>query len=291
MAIPIRFFTAVLKKSAIEAGYPGGLARFLQDHPGVPQDEQLVGVPFMSGDGLQSFTDVLKAISFDLSGGFAVGETYHGEWEPCNGIEFKSIHSDDPFPAWEAVATCQEVRESPAKKPQWTLPILIISLNKTYKHGPSLPSDISINNQFGPSEKKHTLAPKSAEERSAALNKAVEKHQSKMARTRNLATYPYLVVRIMSAVYQYEHIKVSAGARPIAQIGNKCSLVLRPEPFNAEGALSTACRAFLLSSVQHAVRETGHKICIVWGPTGCTYVEANSTLDSVDPPSGGIKAS
>ena len=49
MAIPIIFFTAVLKKESIEAGYPGGLAHFLQDHPGVPQDEHLIGVPFMSG--------------------------------------------------------------------------------------------------------------------------------------------------------------------------------------------------------------------------------------------------
>lgn len=109
MAIPIRFFTAVLKKTAIEAGYPGGLVRFLQDRPGVSQDRHLVGVPFMSGYGLQCFIDLLRATSFDISGGLAVGEMVHGEWEPCDGIEFRTVGSADSFPEWEAVVPRKEI--------------------------------------------------------------------------------------------------------------------------------------------------------------------------------------
>jgi hypothetical protein len=104
MAIPIRFYTVVLKKVAIETGYPGGLARFLQEHPSVPQDEHLVGVPFMSGGELQRFVDLLKAISFDLGRGLAIGEMTHGEWEPCSGIEFRSSNTIEIFPEWHAIA-------------------------------------------------------------------------------------------------------------------------------------------------------------------------------------------
>ena len=87
MAIPIKFYTAVLKKSAIRSQYPGGLARFLQDRPrGLPQDEDLVGLRFMSGGDLQQFLDVLSAIGFDLKQSCAVGEMYHGVIDSCEEI-------------------------------------------------------------------------------------------------------------------------------------------------------------------------------------------------------------
>ena len=104
MTIPIGFLTAVLKKAAIEAGYPGGYTRFLQEHPSVPQDDHLVGVPFMSGGALQEFVDSLKATGFDVAQGLAVGEMFHGEWEPCSGIEFRAVDPDRPFSAWVASA-------------------------------------------------------------------------------------------------------------------------------------------------------------------------------------------
>lgn len=104
MAIAIRFYTVVLKKVAIESGYPGGLTHFLQDYRGAPQDAHLVGLYFMSGGDLGRFIDLLTAISFDLTRGLAVGEMVHGEWEPCSGIEFRASHTDDIFPEWHATA-------------------------------------------------------------------------------------------------------------------------------------------------------------------------------------------
>lgn len=104
MAIQIRFYTAILKKGVIESSYPGGLARFLQDRPGVRQDEHLVGVPFMSGGELQRFVDLLRAIGFDLAKGYALGEMMHGECEPCSGIEFRATHTNQIFPEWHATA-------------------------------------------------------------------------------------------------------------------------------------------------------------------------------------------
>ena len=105
MAIPISFLTAVLKKEALEASYPGGLSRFLQGRPGVPQDEHLVGVSFMSGSELQEFVDALLASGFDVQRGLAVGEMLHGEWEPCHGIEFTAVDPGRPLTRWEARAT------------------------------------------------------------------------------------------------------------------------------------------------------------------------------------------
>lgn len=103
MAIPIRFYTAVLKKVAIESGYPGGLTHFLQDHHGA-QDANLVWLYFMSGGELGRFIDLLTAISFDLTRGLAIGEMVHSEWEPCSGIEFRASHEGEIFPEWHATA-------------------------------------------------------------------------------------------------------------------------------------------------------------------------------------------
>ena len=102
MAIPISFLTAILKKEALEAGYPGGLSRFLQDRPGVPQDEYLVGVAFMSSGELREFVNALRLCGFDVQRGLAVGEMFHGEWEPCQGIEFTCVNSGRPLGGWEA---------------------------------------------------------------------------------------------------------------------------------------------------------------------------------------------
>ncbi len=108
MAIPIRFLTAVLKKDTIAATYPGGLARFLGDHPGVQEDDQLVGVPFMSSGDLQEFIDRLQGAGFDLAQGLAVGEMFHGEWEPCAGIKFEPDVRDSPKMRWRAMAAKSE---------------------------------------------------------------------------------------------------------------------------------------------------------------------------------------
>ena len=108
MAIPISFLTAVLKKTAIETGYPRGLTGFLQDYQGGSQDEHLVGVCFMSGSELQEFIDLLKATGFDVARCLAVGEMFRGEWEPCSGIEFKATRSDPMNRGWHAYAVVEE---------------------------------------------------------------------------------------------------------------------------------------------------------------------------------------
>jgi hypothetical protein len=104
MTIPVSFLTAILKKEIIGTSYPGGLSRFMQDYPDLPEDAQLIGVPFMSGADLQDFVDSLKAIGFDVAQGLAIGEMHHGEWEGCAGIEFSALEPGNPLSRWVANA-------------------------------------------------------------------------------------------------------------------------------------------------------------------------------------------
>ena len=91
MSVPIHCITVVLKKSILESTYPGGLKSFLHGHPDGPRDESLVGVPFMSSGDVQSFLDVLRSVGFDLQTGCAVGDTFIGELEGCEGISFERL--------------------------------------------------------------------------------------------------------------------------------------------------------------------------------------------------------
>ena len=84
-----------------------------------------------------------------------------------------------------------------------------------------------------------------------------------LAKPAGTAAYPHLIVRIYAGVYQRERIDMRAARWPMAQIGHLCSFVQRPEPFNADGTLSAPCRALLIASVHHAVRQTKHRMCIV----------------------------
>ena len=104
MAIPISFVTAVLTKNAIDSGFLGGLTGFLKSYPDATQDDELVGVAFMSGGELQEFVDSLTVKGFDVAQGVAVGEMFHGEWEACDGIEFVAIEPGRPFSPWQATA-------------------------------------------------------------------------------------------------------------------------------------------------------------------------------------------
>ncbi len=91
MAIQIHCMTVVLKKTAIESTYPGGLTWFLRCYPKAMRDERLVGVVFMSSADVEQFIDVLHAIGFDLANGCAVGDMHVGVLESCEGIQFTPI--------------------------------------------------------------------------------------------------------------------------------------------------------------------------------------------------------
>jgi hypothetical protein len=100
--------------------------------------------------------------------------------------------------------------------------------------------------------------------------------------------YPYLVIRLMGGVYQREEITLQQGA-PRVHIGHRDTYVHHPEPFAAEGAVTAGCKDLLISGVLEAVRRTRFRMCLVWSPNQCTFVERDGSVnESDDPPSGGF---
>lgn len=102
------------------------------------------------------------------------------------------------------------------------------------------------------------------------------------------APYPYLVVRIYTTVYQREDIAIREGATAV-HIGYRSTYVHHPKAYTDDGMLHPSCRERLIAAVLEAVRRTGFRMCIVWGPNACTYCEKDGAAkDSRTVPSGGL---
>lgn len=99
--------------------------------------------------------------------------------------------------------------------------------------------------------------------------------------------YPYLVIRLMSAVYQREPIEIRQGTSRV-HIGHRTTYVQHRSPRTPEGQVSEECRLLLLQGVREAVRRLKHRMCVVWQHNSCSFVESDGTInESGDPPSGG----
>lgn len=97
--------------------------------------------------------------------------------------------------------------------------------------------------------------------------------------------YPHFIMRV-SNVAQRSPIEVRYGT-PSVDI---CSdtprygreYVQHPEPFDADGSLSMACRTLLIAAVQGAARRSEFQMqrCLVWSPTSCSYIEADGSINN-----------
>lgn len=100
--------------------------------------------------------------------------------------------------------------------------------------------------------------------------------------------YPYIVIRLMCAVYQRENLKIRIGA-PKVHIGHRASFVQHPSPYAEDGSISPACRTYLLDRILEAVRRLRFRMCVIWKDGACTYVEPDGQFkDSKEVPSGGF---
>lgn len=101
--------------------------------------------------------------------------------------------------------------------------------------------------------------------------------------------YPILVIRLMHGVYQGEKVRVRRGPPSVSLKVSK-SLLQHPKAFKANGQISQEARDLLVKAVLAAVRQTGFRICIVWGPAWCSFVEPDGSIKrSFEPPSGGFR--
>lgn len=102
--------------------------------------------------------------------------------------------------------------------------------------------------------------------------------------------YPYLVVRLMAAVYQREALAVKQG-NPYAMVKHWGSYLSHPG-VSADGkTIDTAAREYFEAAVLQMVQRTGFRMSIVWAKDECSFMEKDGSIErKLAPPSGGINA-
>ncbi len=93
----------------------------------------------------------------------------------------------------------------------------------------------------------------------------------------NTATYPHHITQAGISLFQQVGIDVRIGP-PEADIEK--NYVQHPEPFDANGELSVACRTLLLTSLQNEVMSSKFDMfeCVVWSATSCSYVAPDGAI-------------
>lgn len=115
MAIDIRFFTAVFTKAGIDAGYPGGLEGFRNDHPHAKEDKHLLALVAMSGGEINDLVDAIGAKGVDVDACCAVADMAYGPLRSCEAIRIYSTHYQNLDPVWVAEAVSEEARRKAAR--------------------------------------------------------------------------------------------------------------------------------------------------------------------------------
>lgn len=101
--------------------------------------------------------------------------------------------------------------------------------------------------------------------------------------------YPYLVIRLVEGIYQYERVNLRDGPPSARIYADDCSFSYPGiDPRNAieEASARTCFEAFVLD----AARRAGFQFCIVWRGDDCTYVEPDGAKYGWDEPPSGLGA-
>ena len=99
--------------------------------------------------------------------------------------------------------------------------------------------------------------------------------------------FPYLVVRLMAAVYYRYPIEFvhNGNANPDPE----ALTVFESDPFDADGKLTLESKRKLIEVVSFEARETGLRMCVVFGPMEAVYVEPEGAIrEAARPPVGGV---
>ncbi len=93
-------------------------------------------------------------------------------------------------------------------------------------------------------------------------------------------TYPHLITQAGISFFKCADIDVRIGPPEAGMWGEGESYVQHPEPFDAHGELSVACRTLLLTSLQNTVINSKFNFfeCVVWSPTSCSYVAPDGLI-------------
>lgn len=253
--IPIRQMTLLIKKSCLAQCYPGGVAGFLATHH-AREYEHLVRYVSMSSGEIQQVLDGLIAVGVDISQACAIAEYSIGPVASCPGIDFYTTSMPNArMSVWEA---------------------------RLVPHDPKRHDKHRSRPQRDGSGQLRAVASMSARRAADYFEAQTRKNQTVISR------FPYLVIRIMTSVFQYETIAIGEG-EPEVRIGCRRTLLRHPEPYAADGGIGSEARALLIQGVKESVQKTGFRMCIVWGEQSCSYVEkGGEVIESTERPSGGF---
>ena len=101
-AVRIVFLTALFTRAGLQAGYPGGVPGFRQDHPYARADRHLLTITSMSSGELGEILDAIATAGLDLSACCAVADAFTGPVLACPRIELFSTRDDCCDRGWMA---------------------------------------------------------------------------------------------------------------------------------------------------------------------------------------------
>lgn len=99
--------------------------------------------------------------------------------------------------------------------------------------------------------------------------------------------FPYIIIRLMNSVYQPIPI-VFVPDDSIKPLKNVATFVI-PDPYDEQGRLTDFTREVIIGGVLKTSKESGFRMCAVFGEADCVYCEPDgSTKWSDSPPMGGM---
>jgi hypothetical protein len=104
MTVLLCFTTAVIRKDAIAAHYPGGLHAFAKEYAPLREDDELAAICCMSTGELGEIVAHIAATGFDVARHVAIGDRWAGPFEVVPGIVFENLGGSGGMPQWAARA-------------------------------------------------------------------------------------------------------------------------------------------------------------------------------------------
>lgn len=106
--VKITFFKVLLKTSAIEAYYPGGLESFLDAYERISRKGNLLGLTFINLTEVNEFVQSMERAGMVKGRDIATANQIHGVLDRCTGIKFIHVERTlnpgalESFPVWYA---------------------------------------------------------------------------------------------------------------------------------------------------------------------------------------------
>jgi hypothetical protein len=104
MTVQVKFLSAFIRRTDVDAHYPGGCAAFEAQHTCAQGDPQLLTLLAMSGQDLDYALERVAQQGLDTERLVAVADMWAGPLKQAEGIRFYSQpgSGDLPLPTWYA---------------------------------------------------------------------------------------------------------------------------------------------------------------------------------------------